>query len=78
MNMLSKRLEKILEAAKAWPTEKQDAAAAVLEHMHALDTGDYVLNDDERADLEAALSEVRRGEIASVAEVAAVFTRDGA
>jgi hypothetical protein len=78
MNMLSKRLEKILEAAKAWPTEKQDAAAAVLEHMHALDTGDYALNNDERADLEAALGEARRGEFASVAEVAAVFTRDGA
>ena len=78
MNMLSKRLEKIVEAAKAWPTDKQDAAAEVLERMHALDIGDYTVTDDERADLEAALGEVRRGEFASVAEVAAIFTRDGA
>jgi hypothetical protein len=38
----------------------------------------YCLSDDERADIEAALEEVERDEVASDAEVAAVFNRNRA
>ncbi len=75
--MISKRLETVLEAVKAWPLERQDAAAEVLEHMNRLASAAYKLSDEERADLEEALAEARRGEFASDAEVAAMFARHG-
>ena len=37
--------------------------------------GIYHLSDEERADIEGALDEVARGEVASDKEVAAVFDR---
>ena len=73
----SKRLEKALEAVRAWPPDRQDAAAEVLEHMNRLATVPYELSPEERADREGALAEARRGEFASDAEVAATFARHG-
>jgi hypothetical protein len=40
--------------------------------MEAQDLNHYCLSDDERADIEAALEEVERDDVASDAEVAAV------
>ncbi len=77
MSEVSKRLEKAVEAAKAWPLDRQEAAAEVLEQMARLVTVPYKLSHEERADLEAALAEARRGEFASDAEVAAMFARHG-
>jgi hypothetical protein len=77
MSEFSKRLLQAIEAAKAWPVDRQDAAAEVLEHMNRLATQPYKLTDEERADLEEALAEARRGEFASDAEVAAMFARHG-
>jgi hypothetical protein len=77
MGSVSKRLEKALQAVKEWPPDRQDAAAEVLEHMNRLATATYELSSEERADLEEALAEARRGEFASDAEVAAMFARHG-
>lgn len=77
MNQISKRLQRAIEDAKAWPLDRQDAAAEVLENMSKLTTEAYVLSDEERADLEQALEEARRGEFASDAEVTAMFSRHG-
>jgi hypothetical protein len=77
MSHISKRLEKALEAVKRWPPDRQDVAAEVLEHMNRLTTAPYQLSNEERADLEEALAEARRGEFASDAEVAAMFARHG-
>jgi len=77
MKQTSKRLERAVEAAKDWPLDRQEAAAEVLEQMHRLATAPYKLSDEERADLEEALAEARRGEFASDAEVAAMFARHG-
>jgi hypothetical protein len=77
MNQVSKRFEKAVEAAKAWPVAHQEAAAEVLEQMNRLATVPHSLSIEERADLEEALAEARRGEFASDAEVAAMFARHG-
>ena len=77
MTQISKRLEKAVEATKAWPLDRQEAAAEVLEQMNRLATAPYKLTEEERADLEEALAEARRGEFASDAEVAAMFARHG-
>lgn len=77
MNAISKRLQKALEAVQTWPAERQDAAAEVLEQMNSLVTAPYKLSAEERADLEEALAEARRGEFASDADVSAMFARHG-
>ncbi len=66
MNQLSPRLDRIIETLESWPRERQEAAADVLERMGALATSPYHLTSEERADLEEALAEARRGEFASV------------
>jgi hypothetical protein len=43
--------------------------------MEAEEVTPYVLSDEERAEIDAALEEVARGEIASEAEVEAFFAR---
>lgn len=77
MSHMSKRLEKALEAVKAWPADRQDAAAELLEQMDRLAAKPQTLTDEERADLEEALAEARRGDFASDADVAAMFARHG-
>jgi hypothetical protein len=77
MNYVSKRLQKALEAVEAWPAERQDMAAEILEHMNRLVTSPYKLSDEERIDLEQALAEASRGEFATDAEVADMFERHG-
>lgn len=77
MNHLSKRLQGALEAAKHWPLDRQEAAADVLEQMNRLESASYDLSEEERADIEEALEEVRKGKFASDAEVAALFARYG-
>jgi hypothetical protein len=77
MNQISKRLEMAVQAARAWPPDRQDEAAELLERMDVYLKAPYELSDEERADLEEALAEVRRGEIASDAEVAAMRRRHG-
>ena len=75
MSHISKRLEKVLEAVRHWPADRQDAAAEILEHMNTMETEPYKLSAEERADIEEALAEAQRGEFASDAEVAALFAR---
>jgi len=77
MNRISKRFENAVQAAKDWSLDRQEAAAEVLEQMNRLAATPHTLTDEERADLEAALAEARRGEFASDAEVAAMFARHG-
>jgi uncharacterized protein HemX len=77
MGTITPRLARALEAVASWPTERQDAAADVLERLDELTSDPIQLDPDERADLEQALDEVRRGEFASDQEVAAMFSRHG-
>jgi len=77
MNQLSKRLQRALEAVKAWPVERQEVAADILEQMERLENTPYELSDEELADIEEALEDVRQGRFASDAEVAALFARYG-
>lgn len=73
--MTKSQIEAVLERVRSWPPERQQDAARVLLAMEAEDAGTYRLSPEERADLQAALEEVARGEFASDEEVAAVFGR---
>jgi len=70
-----KTLEDVIARVRAWPKQRQEAAARVLEQMEAIGTGVYALSPEEHADLEQALEELRAGEVSSEAEVAEFFNR---
>ena len=73
--MTEDRIEAVLKRVRAWPRARQEDAARILLAMEAEDLSVYSLSDEERADLEAALDEVARGEVASEAEVVRPFAR---
>jgi hypothetical protein len=73
--MTKDQIDAVLDRIHSWPKTRQEDAVRVLLAMETQDSSTYVLSEEERADLEAALEEVARGEVASDAEVAAVFRR---
>jgi predicted transcriptional regulator len=73
--MDKRQIDNILDRVRTWPEERQEDAARVLLAMESEDNGVYRLSEEERAEIRAALAEVERGEVASDADVAAVFDR---
>ena len=70
-----KVLENLVDRMAKLPKAAQEEivrSVAEIEHRH---TGVYHLDDDERADILDALEEVRRDEVASDEEAAAVFAK---
>jgi predicted transcriptional regulator len=68
-------IDAVLERVKTWPPERQEDAVAMLLEMEADVAGVYQLSDDELAEIEEGMAEIRRGEFASDEEVAALFDR---
>jgi hypothetical protein len=72
---MTKLLDQAVERVQALPAEMHDEAA----RMFLVDAGDkehmIELIQEEEADLNEALSEMARGEFASEAEVASVFSK---
>lgn len=73
--MTRDQIDAVLDRVHSWPKERREDAARLLLAMEAEGTEPYALSSEERADLEAALEEVARGEIASETEVQAAFSR---
>ena len=69
-----KALEDAIEKVRTLPPERQADIAALLQSITA--EGDvYRLTDDERSLVREGLAELDRGEVASSAEVRAVFDK---
>ena len=78
MNQITKRLEVAIDSARRLTPEQQDLLAVELtERASALAAPATRLLPKERAELEAELAAARRGELATDAEVAAMFARHG-
>ena len=73
--MTKNQIDAVLDRVHSWPSARQEVAVRLLLTMELQAPEPYVLNPEERADLEAALDEVARGEVATDAEVEAVFAR---
>jgi predicted transcriptional regulator len=73
--MTKEQIDAVLDRVHSWPSERQEDAVRILLAMEAETAGVYVTTEDERADIEAALDEVARGELASESEIASVFAR---
>ncbi len=71
-----KALERAIEKVKALSEERQEYAAELLEQIaNADDDAVYRLSDEERRLVREGLAELDRGEVASEAEVRAVFDK---
>jgi len=75
MSDMIKVLENLIDRVAALPKEAQDEVVRSVVAIEQRHTGVYRLDDDEHADILAALEEVRRGEVATDDEAAAVFRR---
>src|SRR5262249_1818845 len=73
--MTKKDIDAVLERVRTWPQPRQEDAARLLLAMENVGTAIYELSEEEEADIDAALEEIARGEVASDEEVAAVFNR---
>lgn len=78
MSQLSKPLEAALaEVAALAPDQQNLIALKITQRVRALTAGPTKLTPGERAELAAELAAARRGELASDADVAAMFAKHG-
>jgi hypothetical protein len=70
---MSQPTNEVLGRVPNWPDEDQEELAEVAREIEARRTGVYVLNDEEKAAVDAA----RRTRIASDADVAVLWKRHG-
>ena len=70
-----KALEQAVEKVKKLSEERQEYAAAVLEQIAESGEGFYTLTDEERRLVREGLEQLDRGELATDAEVRAVFDK---
>jgi hypothetical protein len=68
-------LEHLIDRVAKLPQAAQDEIVRSVLEIERRHTGVYRLDDDERADILAALAEVDRGEVASEAEAHTVLER---
>ncbi|MBV8836349.1 MAG: hypothetical protein JO000_07415 [Alphaproteobacteria bacterium] len=73
--MTKAEIDALLDRVRTWPPERQEDAARLLLEMEAQGTEMYQLSEEEQADLEEGLKEIERGEVATEAEVSALFNR---
>jgi len=71
--MTREMIEAVLDRVRTWPLDRQEEAARLLLELEGEDTAIYRLDDEERADIRAALEEDARGEVASEEEVQETF-----
>ncbi len=71
--MTREMIEAVLDRVRTWPLERQEEAARLLLELEGEDTAIYHLDDEERADIRAAVEEDARGEVASEEEVQETF-----
>lgn len=78
MNQFTRQMQKALETVRTMRPEHQDLIALeMMGRAQMLAQPPMKLTPEERAELEAELAAARRGELASDAEVAAVFAKHG-
>ncbi|HEX2592558.1 MAG TPA: hypothetical protein VHL34_13730 [Rhizomicrobium sp.] len=73
--MTQDEIDAVLNRVRSWPKERQEDLVGWINALEDLDEGDYELTEEERADLDAAEEEVRRGEIATDEQVKALLDR---
>ena len=73
--MTRDQIDAVLDRVRTWPAQRQEEAVEMLLAMEAGGVEVYELSGEEEAEVDAALAEAARGEMASDEEVAAVFSK---
>jgi hypothetical protein len=73
--MKSKMLTAVLERVATWPEAAQEELAEFVLEIEQGRSGDYHATPEELAAIDEALEAVERGEVATDAEVEAVFAK---
>ena len=74
---MTKMMREAIAVLEELPEEKQETLARAILDYASHDDDVYHLTDEECADVRAGLAEIERGEIATEAEVRAVYKRIG-
>jgi hypothetical protein len=74
---MTKIVQEAIEVLRDLPEDRQAAVARAILDYASHDDGAYHLTDDGRKEVRTGLAEIKRGEIVSDAEVAAVYKRIG-
>lgn len=73
--MTREQIHLVLDRVRSWPAKRQEDAIRVLTAMEEEGVHVYVLDDEERADLEEAEAEISRGEAPVPQEEVEAFFR---
>lgn len=73
--MTREQLDALFDRVRSWPADRQDEAAAILLSLEAEGEEVYHPTPEQAAELEEALREIDRGEVASEEEVRSAFRR---
>jgi hypothetical protein len=74
---MTKMVQEAIEVLRDLPEDRQTTVARAILDYASHDDGPYHLTDEERKEVRTGLAEIKRGETASEAEVAAVYNRIG-
>jgi hypothetical protein len=74
---VSRRWKDLVKVIEAWPSERQEDAARILDLLVEQGAGPYELSEEERERIERSRAQARRGEFATDEEVAAVLRKHG-
>jgi predicted transcriptional regulator len=74
---MTKALDEAIEALRSLPPDRQDVVAPAVMVLARGIYPAFELSADEKADLEAGLAEIERGEIATDEEVRAIWAKHG-
>jgi hypothetical protein len=72
---MNAKLKQVLERAATWPEAAQEELARIAREIEAEQHGIYEATDEELRDIDEALAEIERGEVATDDEVEAVFAK---
>lgn len=73
---MTKNLRDVLARAERWPDWAQEALAGIAADMdREIQAGTYYATENELRKIDEAFAAVRRGEVATCAEVEAVFAK---
>jgi hypothetical protein len=73
--MTKDQIESVLERVRQWPQDRQEEAVDLLLALEAQGDDIYHPTPEQEAELEEALREIARGEVALEEEVAVAFRR---
>jgi hypothetical protein len=75
--IMTRLLEQAVATVSALPDDEQDELARVLLQLAGIEQPPYILTPEEKADIDASMTEAERGEFATDDEIRAIWAKHG-